>query len=358
VVSGGEPALVPSRGPRTRKRRLLPADRSEIRYGEALLASLGTAFVRKRPLGKTGLLVSELALGTWGLSGDAYGPVDAETAERVVRRALDIGVTAFDTSDAYGAGAMEALLGRVVPKGAEHVIVTKIGIDRTCDPPQKRFDRSYLERAVKASLRRLKREPIDLLLLHHPTPEALHDGSIGETVAALQEAGLVAHWGVAAGDVEVARVAIEKQAEAVELAYNLFHSLDLHRLGGELMVGQVGVLVRSTLGYGLLAGLWSKEREFPEGDHRRERWSKAELERRIEQLDSVRYLVKGDVRTMRAAAVRFVLSSHLVHTAVLGPRSTEQLEQLVREVGGGPVYLSDGDLSALPRALSRVGITS
>ena len=314
--------------------------------------------MRKRPLGKTGLSVSELALGTWGLSGDAYGEVDAGTAERVIARAVDIGFSTFDTADAYGGGKMEALLGRLVPKGADHVIVTKVGVDRGTEPPQKRFEKDYLERAVTASLKRLGRDRIDLLLLHNPSSDALQEGSAVDTLRALKDRQIIAHWGVAAGDVDVARIAIEKGAEAIELAYNLIHSIDLHRLAGEIMVSQVGVLVRSTLSYGLLAGLWSKERVFADGDHRRDRWTSYELGRRLEQLDAVRFLVKGDVRTMRAAAVRFVLANHLVGSAVLGPRSVEQLEQLVREVGSGPTYLADSDLAALPRSLSRVGIST
>ncbi len=314
--------------------------------------------MRKRPLGKTGLTVSELSLGTWGLSGDAYGSVALEDAEKVVRRSLDIGFTTFETSDAYGAGAMEALLGRVVPSAGDVVVVTKVGIDRTVAPPQRRFDEEHLDRASAASAKRLKRERLDVLLLHHPTLDALHEGSVVEHVTRLKEKGRVAHWGVAAGDVDVARLAIEKGAEVVELAYNLFHSVDLHRVAGELMVSQVGVLARSTLSYGLLAGMWPKDRVFPAGDHRRDRWTAAELEHRLSQLEAVRFLVKGDVRTLRAAAVRFVLANHLVGSAVLGPRTAEQLEQLVRETGGGPTYLSDVDLSALPRALSRVGIST
>ena len=81
-----------------------------------------------------------------------------------------------------------------------------------------------------------------------------------------------------------------------------------------------------------------------------------ELEHRIEQLDAIRFLVKGEVHTLRGAAVRFVLANHLVSAAVLGPRTVEQLEQLVRETGGGPRYLPDDDLRQLPRALDRVGI--
>jgi aryl-alcohol dehydrogenase-like predicted oxidoreductase len=314
--------------------------------------------VRKRPLGKTGLVVSELALGTWGLSGDGYGPVDEGVAERVIERALAIGVTTFDTADAYGAGKMEAALGKLACGVEGAVVITKVGIDRTTVPPQKRFDRDHLTRAVTASHKRLGGKAIDVVLLHSPTPDALREGSAVEAIVALKEQGLVAHWGVSAGDVEVARAAVEKGAEVVELTYNLFHAIDLHRLAGELMVAEVGVLARSTLGYGLLAGMWTKERVFAEGDHRRDRWTTAELGRRIDQLNAIRFLVKGDIHTMRGAAVRFVLANHLVDAAVLGPRSVEQLEQLIREIGSGPTYLPDDDLAALPRILSRVGVAT
>jgi aryl-alcohol dehydrogenase-like predicted oxidoreductase len=122
------------------------------------------------------------------------------------------------------------------------------------------------------------------------------------------------------------------------------------------MVMGCGILARSVLSYGLLTGTWSKDRSFDEGDHRNERWTKMELEHRVGQLDAIQFLVKGDVRTMRGAAVRYVLVNHLVSSAILGPKSVEQLEQLVRETGGGPRYIPDDDLRMLPRALDRVGI--
>ena len=115
-------------------------------------------------------------------------------------------------------------------------------------------------------------------------------------------------------------------------------------------------LVGGVLAYGLLAGGWDKEREFPEGDHRAMRWTQEGLGRRIEQLDSLRFLVRGEVTSLRAAAVRFVLANHLVSSAIVGPKTVAQLEQLVREVGGGPVYMRDDALSELPRVLDRIGV--
>ncbi len=312
--------------------------------------------VRKRPLGKTGLVVSELAIGTWGLSGDAYGKVDEADAERVLRRAIDMGFSLIDTADAYGAGRMERLVGKVLSDHPDLVVVTKVGIDRTTDPPRKTFAPEYIRAAVERSLKRLGTEAIPVLLMHHPTPDALHVGDGIAELQALKKEGKIRHWGVAAGDEDVARTAIDKDAEVVELAYNLVHAIDLHRLSGDVMVAGCGILARSVLAYGLLTGTWSKDRAFDEGDHRNERWTKMELEHRVGQLDALQFLVKGDVRTLRGAAVRYVLANHLVSSAVLGPRTVEQLEQLVRETGGGPRYIPDDDLRQLPRALDRVGI--
>ncbi|MBX3192562.1 MAG: aldo/keto reductase [Labilithrix sp.] len=314
--------------------------------------------MRKRPLGKTGLVVSELAIGTWGLGGEAYGALEEADAEKVLRRAIEMGFTLIDTADAYGGGRMEVLVGKLLKEHPDLVVVTKNGVDRTTDPTRKTFEADYLRKRVETSCKRLAVEALPVLLLHHPTPDAIYGGEAVETMLALKKEGKIRHWGVAAGDEDVARAAVDKGAEVIELAYNLTHGIDLHRISGDVMVAGCGVLARSVLAYGLLAGMWSKEHTFPEGDHRNDRWTRMELEHRIDQLDAVRFLVKGDVHTLRGAAVRFVLANHLVSAAVLGARTVEQLEQLVRETGGGPRYLSDDDLRQLPRALEKVGISS
>ena len=314
--------------------------------------------MRKRPLGKTGLYVTEMGVGTWGLSGESYGPVDAKDAEAVVRRCLEMGVNLVDTADAYGAGRMEALLGRILKGRRDVVVVTKGGTDRTTDPPRKHFDAEYLKASVGRSLKRLGRDRIDVYLLHNPTLDAL---GAGECIAAMEELkkkGDVAHWGVSAGSDEIARMAIDCGAEVIALAYNLMQCVDLHRVAGDVMVNGTGVLVHSVLDYGLLAGTWTKDREFAEGDHRSGRWTKLELERRVQQVEAMRFLVKGDVKTLRAAAVRFALAHTAVSSAILGPRTVAQAEELVREAGGALRYLPDDAIAALPHVLTKQGILS
>jgi aryl-alcohol dehydrogenase-like predicted oxidoreductase len=300
-----------------------------------------------------------MAIGTWGLSGDAYGQVSEATQEAVLRRALEVGITLVETADVYGSGQMERVIGRVLAahaaqSGEDVVVVTKIGVDRRASPPRKRFEPAYLRDAVQGSTTRLGRRP-DVVLLHNPAPAAMTPEVIDELVA-LKAEGKIGHWGASVGDETAGRTALRRGAEVIELAYNLLHSTDLHRLAGEVMVTGAGVLARTTLAYGLLAGTWAADQTFPEGDHRAQRWTAPELHVRLEQLGAVRFLVHGAVTTMRAAAVRFVLANSLVSSAVLGPRSVQQLEDVIREVGMGPVYLSDADLSRIPRALEAVGI--
>ncbi|MGD0676657.1 MAG: aldo/keto reductase [Polyangiaceae bacterium] len=314
--------------------------------------------MRFRNLGKTGLKVSELALGTWGLSGDGYGPVDAAERDRVLGRALDMGIRLIETADVYGAGQMERSIREAIGDRDDVVVVTKGGTDRSTSPPRKRFDAPFLRESVEKSLRRLGRSVLDVYLLHGPTAEVLLSGETVAILLELKNEGKIGHWGVSAGNVAVGREALRSGAEVIEIAYNLLQPADLHRLAGDIMVSGAGVLARSTLAYGLLAGHLTLARDFSPDDHRAQRWTKFELERRLEQVGAMRFLLNRDVQTFAAAAVRFVLANTIVSSAVLGPRSVVQLEDLVRHVGMGPVYLRDGDLARIPRALEVVGVES
>jgi aryl-alcohol dehydrogenase-like predicted oxidoreductase len=153
----------------------------------------------------------------------------------------------------------------------------------------------------------------------------------------------------------VALAALGKGAGVLSLAYNAFCTRDLGELEAAIQRDDVGLLAHSVLGYGLLCGHWGPDKRFADDDHRSERWTGDELRRRVRQLDALRPAIGGEVLTMRAAALRFVLSSPIVSSAVLGPKSALQLDQLVREAGKGPPYLSDEHLTALRARCEDVG---
>lgn len=300
-------------------------------------------------------IVSELALGTWGLSGDGYGPVSETVQDEVITRARAYGITLYDTADVYGRGAMEQRLGKLFEHDREVRIVTKVGTDLDAVPARKRFDTAYLRGAIQRSGERLRRPSVDVVLLHNPSPQTLERDEVSGLLAELVREGKIGAWGVSAGSAAVARAALARGAQVLELAYNIFTGSELDSLdfGGR----QVGVLARSVLAHGLLSGHWSEARTFTRDDHRAERWTREQLRGRVQQLAAVSSIVGGEIQTLRAAALRFVLANTRVSSAVLGPRSRVQLDQLVREAGQGPEYLAAHHLTRLQEQLARFGVT-
>ncbi|HEY3494653.1 MAG TPA: aldo/keto reductase [Polyangiaceae bacterium] len=311
--------------------------------------------MRTRALGSTGLEVSELALGTWGLCGDGYGPVPESEQDAVIDRALALGVTLFETADAYANGEMERRLGRRVPhKGA--FIATKIGTGLAETPPRKVFEPKFLREAAERSRDRLLREHIDILLLHNPSAQTLTSGAIEPAMTEIVQAGIARSWGVSVGGDAAAAAALTCGAQVIQVPYNPFYRRDLDRIAYDAKEKKIGVLARSVLAYGLLCGNWPTTKEFPAGDHRAERWNPDELKRRIMQLSGVRPSVGGSITSLRAVAVRYVLSKDIVSSAVLGPRKSVQLDQLVRDAGTEEIYMPDFVRTALESRVHAAGV--
>ncbi|HEX4335207.1 MAG TPA: aldo/keto reductase [Polyangiaceae bacterium] len=311
--------------------------------------------MRLRALGKGLPNVSELSLGTWGLSGDGYGPVTEAEQDKVLERAVALGVTLFETADAYGDGAMEKRLGERLPKNV--LVATKLGTDRNSKPPQKRFTEAYLRESFEKSRERLQRDVVDIVLLHNPVAKTVETGEATAVLKDLKASGAITAWGVSAGSVDVARAALAQGAEVLSLTYHVFSSNDVRTLHDELQAKGVCVLAHSVLSHGLLSGFWSLHKEFAPEDHRNERWTPDELRRRVQQLVAVRPLVGAGVWSMRAAALRFALACPDVSSVVLGPRSALQLDQLMREGNAEPPYLSNDQLRALSARLEQAGAT-
>jgi aryl-alcohol dehydrogenase-like predicted oxidoreductase len=312
--------------------------------------------MRTRDLGATGLRVSELGLGTWGLSGEGYGKVEESEQDAVIDRALAMGITLFDTADTYAGGEMEKRLGKRLPKGSEVTVVTKIGTSSEGTLLKKDFSPAHLRLSTERSLERLGRERIDVLLLHNPSPKTVSRGEAVATMKEMVELGLAHTWGVSAGSSECATEAASVGAPVIELAYNAFHWRQLVAIADQVREKKVGILARSVLAYGLLCGNWPTNKEFPPEDHRSERWTADELKRRIVQLNALRPSVYGSVQSLRSVAVRYVLSNPLVSCAVLGPRKGAQLDQLVRDAGKERRYLPEGGLESLENRVRGIGV--
>ena len=186
-----------------------------------------------------------IGFGVYSVTG-MYGSVPKDSAIRLLREAVGMGVNFFDTADVYGRGYGETLLKeafRGYVSRDDLVIATKVGYDFYTNPsnPTRRYDPEYIESAVRRSVRRLG-TTIDLLQVHNPTLEALKSDGLYRALLRLRREGLVAHVGVALGpEVDVYEEAMEalnhSEVETVQFVYNMLEQEPGATIAGEARGG-------------------------------------------------------------------------------------------------------------------------
>ena len=311
--------------------------------------------MRTRDLGRSGLELTELTLGTWGLSGDGYGPVPLAVQEAVIRRALNLGIRSFETATSYASGEMESTLGRLLQGTTDAKLISKLGADLAGELPKKNFDVEFLRTELDGSLKRLRRERLDVVLLHNPSEQAVKRDVLAQFANFIEESGKAEHWGVSSGSPEVISQALLAGASIVQLPYNAFYPRVFNEVSAQVHRDGAGLIVHSVLGYGLLAGNWGADQTFAPEDHRHERWNRTQFKRRLDQLDALDALHGEKITSHRAAALRYVLSNDLIGSAIVGPRTVIQLDQLVRDAGTAPPYLEDGALARFAQRFVEMG---
>ncbi len=254
------------------------------------------------------------------------------TMREVVLRARSLGVTTFETADIYGAGAVEECLGELLSADSSTLVVTKIGTDSSTQPPRKRFEVAWLEQRLAQSRRRLGPYLRCVALLHNPS---FIRSEVVELMHREVERGEIQCWGVSAGSPEVAVEAVTAGAQVLEIPLNLLWTEEYAAVAALIQHSQVGLLARSVLAHGLLGRHFPTGHQFAASDHRSIRWSAEDLAVRLRQADHLHAHADVTSTTLRALALRYVLSSPGVSSVVLGPRNTLQLDQLVRDATPG-----------------------
>jgi len=260
-----------------------------------------------------------LGFGAWAVGGTGWGAASAETDRlAAVRRALQLGITFFDTAPAYGDGASESLLGRALKADRDRVaIATKVG---PRDDPR---------RSLQASLRRLATDYVDLIQLH----EALEGWERQlEQLQALQEEGKALGIGLCnATHRQLARALEIAPVAAYQGPYNLFDRDVEQRELPLCRERQIAFLAYRPLAAGLLSGRYAAPAppEFPAADHRRKiYWFKGkEFERRRAVVERLAAIAQRLDTPPSALALRWVLARPGVSIVLAGARTSEQVEQ-------------------------------
>src|SRR6056297_1511010 len=222
-----------------------------------------------RKLGKTGIKVSEISLGTWQVGGKWGSGFNDALAERIINEAIDAGVNFIDTADVYEAGASEAAVGRVVKSRSEEIFVaTKCG--RQINPHvNEGYTVDILRKYVEDSLKNTGLDCLDLIQLHCPPTEVYYRPEIFELFDRLQMEGKIGRFGVSVEKVEEGLKAIEYPNVAkVQIIFNILRQRPAELFFEEAHKKDVGLIIRVPLASGLLSGKFSRDSKFNEGDHR------------------------------------------------------------------------------------------
>lgn len=303
--------------------------------------------MQRRRLGRSEIEVGAIGLGCWAIGGPfqrtdgstvspmGWGGVDDQESIRAIHRALDLGVTLFDTANNYGAGHSERILGQALAgRRDDVVIVTKFG---SVFDEEKRlhYDNRELEltadaigEACEASLRRLDTDRIDVYLYHWggQDPEIAKDAI--PVLEGLVAAGKIRYYGWSTDDPQ--RAALFAQGEhctAVEMRLNIF--ADNPELLAVCEEHDIAALIRQPLNSGTLTGKFRPTTTFPSDDGRHGiDFTEGLGAQRLEQVEALQELLVDDRRSLTQAALAWVLTRHEATIPIPGFKTTAQVEEL------------------------------
>lgn len=287
-----------------------------------------------RPLGKTGISVSEIGFGAWGIGGSkngdvAYGPTNVQDSLDALQYAVSQGINFFDTSNFYGFGHSEELIGEAFKACREQVVLaTKVGLldaDGNFD-----FSQDYIQKTFEGSLLRLKTDYIDLYQLHSPPIELLvQEPHIVSVLESLKKSERIRACGISVRSPEDGLIALDYDVfDTIQVNFNM---LDQRVVDNGFLEQcekrQVGVIARTPLCFGFLTGQYQGNETFHHLDHR-SKWSDAQIK---VWANGFKYftddLTQVYQQTPAQIALRFCLAYAGISTVIPGMLTPDQVKE-------------------------------
>ena len=307
-----------------------------------------------RTLGTQGLIVSSLGLGCMGMSQSYGAPGERDERESIatVHRAIELGVTFFDTAEVYGPYRNEELLARALQGRREHVVIaTKFGF-RIENGASTGLDSrpQHIREAVEGSLRRLATDHIDLLYQHRVDPAVPIEEVVG-AMADLVRAGKVRFLGLSeAGEQTIRRAHAVHPITALQSEYSLWERNLEPRILPLLRELGIGLVPFSPLGRGFLTGTARRAEDYPEGDFRRHdpRYQGAHFDANMRAAAAVHQLAARLGATSGQVALAWLLHKGADIAPIPGTKRRRYLEE---NLGAAAISLDAGAMAALDAAL-------
>lgn len=287
--------------------------------------------MKYRTLGKTGLRVSIVGLGTMVHAGH-FGPMKDSESLEAIETALELGVNFIDTSDAYGAGYGETLLGNAFKGKRDKIVIATKGGNVMVGPNRGKriFEPDYISRVMDESLRRLQTDYIDLYQLHNPTVEVIERGAVWEVLEHAKKAGKIRHYGVSINSMEEGTAAVKDgRAETIQVEYNLLAQEPAETFFPAAQQANIGVIARVPLKRGILTGKLkqSDEQRFQGEDVRARSFKGEAFAQELAKAEQLKFLAHGPVQSLGQAAIAFCIAHPAVSVVIPGARNAEQMRE-------------------------------
>ena len=310
-----------------------------------------------RTLGRTGVRVSPLCLGAMMFGG--WGNPDHDESVRIIHRALDAGINFIDTADVYSAGESEQIVGKALRQGRRDgvILATKFHASMSEDPNAQGNSRRWIVRECENSLRRLQTDWIDVYQAHRPDPSCDLDETLG-ALSDLVHAGKVRYLGSStfpAHDIVEAQWVAERRGRERFVCEQPPYSILVRGIEADVLPVceryGVGVIPWSPLAGGWLSGKYRKGQDAPKGGRAsripaRYDLSLPENRRKLDLVEDLISLAGDAGLTLIDLALGFVLQHPAVTSAIIGPRTMEQLEG---QLGAANVTLDDSVLDQIDK---------
>ncbi|MDI9550039.1 MAG: aldo/keto reductase [Chloroflexota bacterium] len=318
--------------------------------------------MQTRVLGRSGITVSALGMGCWAIGGPfwrgetpvGWGDVNDEESRRSLERALDLGVTFFDTADVYGCGHSERIVGEVLAGLRNDVVIaTKFG--NVFDEQTKRItgfsaEPAFIRNACEASLRRLNTDYIDLYQFHKGDYDLDRADEVVETLERLVEEGKIRAYGWSTDDPERARAfARGENCAAIQQRLNIFEGSEETLALCE--AENLASINRGPLAMGLLTGKFNPESTLPANDVRRD-WDfrSGPQAKRLRMLEELREVLTAGGRTLAQGALGWLWARSEVTVPIPGFKTVAQVEENAGALAFDP--LSDTQMADIEELVS------
>ncbi len=301
--------------------------------------------MKYRKLGKTSWDVSEVGFGGWGIGRTWWGTTHDEESIQALKAAWDAGVNFFDTAYVYGDGHSEELMARAL-KGKEAIIATKIPPKNGEWPGNPKtsvsdvFPESWIVSCTERSLKKLKREAIDLTQFHVWADEWLEQDEWKEAIAKLRKQGKIRAFGVSINDHQphsALKLVDSSLIDTVQVIFNIFDQSPADKLFPLCKKKNVGIIVRVPFDEGGLTGTLTLDTQFEKGDFRKGYFRGDNLRQTVEHADRLKVFLKNGIRTLPELALKFILSFEEVSSVIPGMRKSGHVSANTSVSGSEPL---------------------